>query len=272
MDNVFGNVALNYGFRVFLRSKEYKDGEDFNSFFCNVIRVLVLIYGETDIINAYKMDSFPTLIEIVTKYGFKESDFNDLLNNLQTFYDKGDNLVIATPLFIDIQKRLIDMFALKRKQVKVTDDEILEFSKLLYLKEDITPIKKKLYDLYTPNNDCIRNYLDYQMYNVSHKFTFTEYRDLALNKDAYQLAGFNANEILNMSDEEITNINNKVYHFFRIKENDVHKKSHLDEAVSYYKKYGNTITSGSGTVDLLLLLSIVATILLVIIVIGISMR
>ena len=74
---------------------------------------------------------------------------------------------------------------------------------------------------------------------------------------------------MRMKDSEIENINNKVYHFFRIKEADLNKRSRLENAIAYYKKYGNTITSGNGYVDLLLILGIVSTGLMFIILIGI---
>ena len=62
----------------------------------------------------------------------------------------------------------------------------------------------------------------------------------------------------------------KVYHFFRIKDNDLNKRGRLDEAIRYYKKYGNTITSGNGYVDLLLLMSVIATGLMLVVLVGIQ--
>ena len=102
------------------------------------------------------------------------------------------------------------------------------------------------------------------MYEVSHNYTFNALKEVALRAEAYQLAGYNAVEVMNMKEEDILNINNKVYHFFRIKDNDTNKRGRLEEAINYYKKYGNTITSGNGYVDLLLILSVIATSLMLI--------
>ncbi len=73
-----------------------------------------------------------------------------------------------------------------------------------------------------------------------------------------------------MKEEDILNINNKVYHFFRIKDTDTNKRGRLEDAIAYYKKYGSTMTTGNGYVDLLLLLSVITTGLMVVVLIGIQ--
>ena len=73
-----------------------------------------------------------------------------------------------------------------------------------------------------------------------------------------------------MSDKDIENVNNKVYHFFRIKDSDLNKRKRLESAIEYYKKYGNTLTSGNGYVDMLLLSGMIATGMMVITIIVIN--
>ena len=123
----------------------------------------------------------------------------------------------------------------------------------------------------TPNSEEISHYLNSKLFEQKHKFTLTEYKDIALSKDAYQIAGFNPVEIMNMSEKEIENINNKVYHFFRIRDNDLNKRNRLESAIDYYKKYGNTITSGKGYVDSLLLSGFIATGFMILTIIAIKL-
>ena len=160
--------------------------------------------------------------------------------------------------FLSIQKSLIDMFMLKKSHVLISDDEIEQFKNLLYTKEDANPSKFAFYSKYTPESDEIKNYYNNELFKLSHIYNFTEFNDLLLSSEAYQLAGYNFPEIQNKKESEIQNINNKVYHFFNIKDSDENKRVRLENAILYYKKYGSPEHS-NGYVNLLLVLSMVAT-------------
>ena len=95
--------------------------------------------------------------------------------------------------------------------------------------------------------------------------------NISLSKEAYQIAGFNPIEVMNMSEKEIENVNNKVFHFFRIKDTDINKRKHLESAIDYYKKYGNNLTSGNGYVDSLLLAGFIATGVMVLTIVAIKL-
>lgn len=265
---IFINDAISSSIQNYLNYKSNPNREEFNSFLVIVIRALTLIYGELDIINPYRTNNERGFNENIKKFGLSDNELLEFKEELQNYYLNDLNKVSNEELFINIQKKLIDMFVLRKSHVLVTDEEVNEFKSLLYTKDDINPSKFALYNLYTPNSVELINYLNSKLYEIKHEFKFTEYKDIALTSDAYQLAGFNAIEVMNMKEEEILNVNNKVYHFFRIKENDNNKRARLDDAILYYKKYGNTITSGNGFVDLMLLVSVVATILMVIVVVG----
>ncbi len=262
--NIFINEAFTNSIRDYLTYKNNPSREEFNSFCVMVIRTLIQIYGELDIVNPYRTNGERGFKDNLKKFGCSEEFLESFFNDVQTFYANQDNDEIGKELFLKIQENLVDMFVLRKKHVLVTDEEMEKFKSLLYTKNDTTPSKFLLYNKYTPNDDTILHYLSSKLYEIAHDFTFNVYKDVTLSADAYQLAGYNAVEVMNMKEEDILNINNKVYHFFRIKDNDINKRGRLEEAIRYYKKYGNTITSGNGYVDLLLLLSIIATTLMLI--------
>ncbi len=265
---IFINEAINKGIENYLKYKENPEKEEFNSFLVIIIRSLIIIYGELDIINPYKTNNERGFDTNLQKFGLSDTDLQEFKRQVLLFYQNPENEIIKKELFVSIEKTLIDMFALRKKNVTVNDEEIALFKSVLYLKGDTNPFKMDLYNKYTPNADILLHYLNTKLFEVKHNFTFTEFKDVALSAEAYQLAGFNAVEVMRLKEEEIENVNNKVYHFFRIKDNDLNKRGRLEDAISYYKKYGNTITTGNGYVDLLLLLSVIATGLMLVVLIG----
>lgn len=268
--NTFINEAIGSSIQNYLTYKGNPNREEFNTFLVMIIRTLVLIYGELDIVNPYRTNSERGFDDNLKKFGFSEEKLQEFKQEMLSFSQNSENDEVCKDLFVNLQKKLVDMFVLRKSHVMVTDEEIAQFKSMLYTKNEFNPSKFALFNKYTPNSDEILNYLNSKMFEISHDYTFTEYKEVSLGADAYQLAGFNAVEVMNMKEEDILNINNKVYHFFRIKDTDVNKRSRLEDAITYYKKYGNTITSGNGYVDLLLLLSVIATGLMLIVLVSIQ--
>lgn len=270
--NIFVNEAFTTAIKKYIDFKNSPDSEEFNSFLVVIVRILTLIYGELDITNPYRTNNVVGLSGFdanLKKYGLSDNLLNEFKNQMLTYYQNENNIEILKEYFIKIQRMLVDMFILKRSHVLVDVPEINELRDLLYLNDDKNNIKKALYDKLSPESDEIKNYLSSRLFEQEHNFIFTEYKDIALSQEAYKLAGFNIVEVMNMSDQEIENINNKVYHFFRIKDTDLNKRKRLETAIDYYKKYGNAITSGNGYVDMLLLSGIVATGLMVVVLVAI---
>lgn len=256
---VFVNDAFSSAIKKYLESKDAPESEEFNSFLVVVIRALIFIYGELDIINPYRTNHIAGFDANLKKYGLSDTLLEEFKAEMLNFYQNISNTSTLRNSFIKIQKILIDMFILKKSHVVISDDEIQDFQKLLYFKDDVQPIKAQFYQMVTPDSNEILYYFNSKLFGQKHNFVLTEYKEIALSQEAYQLAGYNIVEVMNMSDKEIENINNKVYHFFRIKDTDLNKRKRLESAVRYYKKYGNAITSGNGYVDMLLLSSIIAT-------------
>ena len=65
--------------------------------------------------------------------------------------------------------------------------------------------------------------------------------------------------ISQLDEQTLGQLNNKILNFFKIDPNEVEKNERLKEAISYYQRYGNSITTGNGYVDILLLMSVIVT-------------
>ncbi len=269
--NALVNSAIDEAVKKYLQYKSTPENEEFHSFLVNVIKTLIYLYGELDIVNPYQTQTamaasvFDTNLK---KYGLSDQRLNDFKDNCLKYQENAQNIDILKTSFLEIQRILVEMFILKKDHVLISEEEEKEFQTYLYSKEDTDPLKLNLYNQLTPDSNEIILYYHSLLYSQKHKFVLTEYKDVALDKEAYQLAGYNIVEVMNMSEQEILNVNNKVYHFFRIKETDMNKRQRLESAIAYYKKYGNAITSGNGYVDMLLLSSVVATGLMVAIIIA----
>ena len=268
---IFVNQAFTIGLQKYLNYKDTPENAEFSNFLVIVIRALILIYGELDIVNPYRTNNQSGaggFDDNLKKFGLSDSLLMEFKQQCLQYFQNEQNLDLLKLSFLNVQRILIDMFALKSSHVVVSDEEKEQFKSLLYMKEDTNASKNELYLKLTPNSHEIANYFSSKMFEQKHNFVLTEYKDVALDSEAYRLAGYNIVEIMNMSEQEILNINNKVYHFFRIKETDTNKKKRLESAILYYKKYGNAITTGNGYVDMLLLSSIIATGLMVAVIVA----
>ncbi len=275
MDNsIFVNEAIDYAIKTYMNNKTEPEGELFNSFLVVVIRALVFIYGELDILNPYRTKNIKGLGGLdsnLKKYGLDDTTLEDFKTRLQVFYQNQNNDEIARENFIAIERILVIMFANRAKHVLLTQNDVSDFKKYLYTSEIDNVYRKNLYDKYTPNSMMIEHFLGFKVYEATHDLIFTEYKENLLRMDAYKILGYNEVDIIKMQPEQIAEINSKVYNFFGIKITDENKKMRLDSAITYYKKYGRALTSGNGYVDMVLLASVLATALMIMVIVGINL-
>ena len=215
-----------------------------------IIRTLIAIYGDI-IINCFITKNTETFIKEINKYGFKYYD--EFINSFTKFcqFIKEPNIFLQKT-----EEYLIDMLFLKKKSEKLTFNEI------------ITIILKDYSDFYHLKD--LDYYFAKQNFMSEHTFDLTAIKKTMLFMDAYALLGYSIKDISNMTSEELDKVNSKVYKFFKIDESEPNKNDLLIDAVNYYKRNKNRLTSGNGFVDFLLLISIVCTILFVLLLISIK--
>lgn len=270
MKTCFINEAFEKAIVDYLNNKEQPEGVMYNSFLVVVIRLLINIYGELDIINPYQIKSEKTFDDNLMKYGLNIEELAEFKRLLDGFYriEKKNISSIKREeniYFIETQKKIIDMFNLKKFNYGITDDERKEFFDLLY----------------TPGTSNVLR-LSYNFLNASNIYEIAEYFKNAMLKEVkkeekekdllpietYKLFGINLPKLIKMNNEEITKLNNNIYKSFDISENAINKDYLLEKSIKEYKMKNSPITTGNGYVDILLIMSVIVTTIMIVVIFG----
>ena len=84
-EEYFVNIAFDTGIKSYL-SIENKEGIKYNSFLVVVIRLLVLIYGEADILNPFYLNNKVVFLNNLAKYGMAKSDIAVFKEEFLNYY------------------------------------------------------------------------------------------------------------------------------------------------------------------------------------------
>ena len=266
----FINEALNKGLEDYLSSKDKPEGVLYNSFLVVVIRMLISIYNELDIINPYKTRNVDIFDANLMKYGAKKEKIDTFKRLLDGFYtiEKRNETSLrreSNIYFIEVQKNLIDLFNYKRFNYGVTDKEVKEFFDLLYTPGTSSALRQSYNYLNAENIYEIAEYYNSETEkNVQN--AEKEKKDL-LSFDLYKLFNVSISDLSKMSSEEILKLNRNIYKSLDVSENAINKEYLLQEKIKELTNPKTPLTSGNGYVDILLIMSIIVTVLMAIIVI-----
>ena len=267
MGKTFVNQAFSDAIELYLKFKNNKESSEYHSFFVVVIRTLVYIYGELDIINPYITQNevnMGGLDNNLNKYGFPNDKIQDFKNQFLLYQEQKQQGKKPNSAFLKIEKYLIDMFLYKKRYNSISDEELHEFQNLLYLPQNSNQIMQTELEENVVQKEELWLYFQSKHYETTHAFALEEIKRYTLLPDAYFLLGYNMNQIESMTDQDLTSVNKQIFDFFRVDINQPNKDEMLEKAVNYYKRYGNRLTSGNGYVDLLLFLSIIATVIFIV--------
>lgn len=90
-----------------------------NDIYINIIKCLVFIYGDLDLINPSITKDSKALIENMTKYGCSKDEITEFFD----YFNKYD--------LFNVAKKLIDMYVYKQKILCLDDNNKKEFERLL---------------------------------------------------------------------------------------------------------------------------------------------
>ena len=192
----FINPVLSHAIEMYLKYKDHPEDPNFSEFTVMVVRTLVFIYGELDILNPYithnehMMGGFDSNI---TKYGFSIDALTDFKNQFLKFVEEQQKNIRPNSAFIKIQKYLIDMYSYKQKTMNLPIDQLMLFKKYLYIPENGEKIAE--INRYLINPQEIIGYLNSKIYETNHNFILEPVKRETLNTDAYILLGYNMNQI-----------------------------------------------------------------------------
>ena len=262
MNSFFINDALTKAIDDYQKSYTNQQGVLYNSFLVVVVRMLINIYSELDIVNPLSISNEELFKNNLTKYGYTKNRVNLFLENLRNYYrieeyNAHNTTKFRNDYFIIVQKDLIDMFIAKKNNYQVTEEETKYFYELLYTPSSPNPLRVSFNFLMTDNALEVDNYFKTQLANSGKKLIPEEKH--YLNIKAYELLNYSMDDIRGMDSKGVDRVNTQVYDYFKIRENAINKDYLLDRAIEALERENNKVTSGNGFVDILLVLSIIAT-------------
>lgn len=245
MKNIFINDFIECGISNYLLMNDNKIYEKEHIFEIYVIKALCQIYGEINIINPYKIQSENSFKCNLLMFGLLEKEM-DLLFSYFAKYEEwlnSDN-VSKTDLTIKIEKMLINMILIKCRK-RVISEESLEWFDLFF--DPVDNNLSKLHSLITIDNDVIPNYWKRKKLGLSNKVSLIDVRTDLLARDDYATYGINIKDVEKMNHEQVKVLNDK------IQEKEKKNRNVL------FKPKKMIISTGSGFVDTIMLLSIMTT-------------
>jgi len=267
----FINEAFEKAINDYLNSRDKKESVLFNSFLVVVIRMLSNIYGELDIINPYQVKDEHAFNSNLMKYGMKEEGVQEFKRLLDGFYKiERKNMTClkreSNIYFIEVQKKLIDMFNLKRLNFGLTDSDRKDFFDLLYTPGTSNALRLSYNYLNAENVYEVAEYFKKETEKKKVKLEEKEKEHELLPFDTYKLFGFNVADLSKMDKNDISEINSEIYESFDIKENAINKEYLLEESIKAYKMRRNAVTTGNGYVDILLIMSVIVTTIMIVVI------
>lgn len=257
--NIFINEAFTIGIKKYLENKENND------FLTVVIKTLINIYGELDIINPYKTNTESGMggfDENIIKYGYSKENLSLFKQDMMDYYLTKEQ--VPNKYFNKIEKDLIDMFFLKINSVNHDETIFNNFKSYLLFNNEKSIDKTE-----------IERYFSYKlkMLNTDIKYQLVE--NNTLSKEAYEILGYSYDNIIKMSKNELFDINNKVFDYFKIDQTKDDKYIRLDQSIMYYKEFGykESKKEENGYVEFLLLSGFIAvSILAITVIVGVLAR
>ena len=267
MKEYFINEAFDKAISLYLESKENPEGIIYNSFLVVVIRMLVNIYGELDIVNPYKVMNEEAFDTNLMKYGAKKELIDHLKRLMESFHEiakRNDVLKVKEDniYFVEIQKRVIDLFNSKRINYGVTESDTKEFFDLLYTPGTSNVLRMSYNYLNADNIYEVAEYYKNGM-NIKNEPKKEDKKEL-LGFDIYNYFNYTIADLSKMNNNEVKELNKEIYKSLDIRENAINKDYLLKEKIKELTTKKESVTTGNGYVDILLIMSIIVTVVMVI--------
>jgi len=247
--DIFINEGINQGIVNYIKYMNNEEIDKVHYFEFYVIKTLTIIYGEINIINPFKLKKEESFYKNLSLFGLKKSELNLFINYLDEYnkwLNKPDSLK-KTKLITQIQTIIINMILLKSNFHKISNEEILKYDEFLKPEEGDL---KKVYDLISLDSEFTKSFWERKKHHISPGITLEKVEPVLLPEDEYIKFGFTMEELKKLPNMKINEINDKIL------------KQKAEEEAGGRAKFDPrklVLTSGSGFVDTLVLLSIIVT-------------
>ena len=265
MGCVFINEEFDSAIKSYILKKNEPWDKEYNKFLVVIIRMLVNIYGELDILNPYYSLNEYALKDNLKKCGASDNQVDNLFfmftmySNIEKSGATGKG---ANSYFILLQKLLIDLFVLKKINGTLEEDDYNKFFDLLYTPVTSDPLRQSFNYLNSVDIYEVAKYYQEEI-NKAVPQKKHENKEL-LDLNIYKLFNFKLSDISKMNNDEVKEVNKEIYSYFDIDDNTMNKKYLLDEEIKKLLYERNKVTTGNGYVDILLVMSIIVTTIMVI--------
>ena len=224
--NIFINEALNSGI------VNYLNKENSDDFITVIVDTLVSIYGELDIINPYKTKNESSIGGFdynLSKYGYSKENISIFKKNVMNFYTTKEQK--PNKYFNLIEKNLIDMFFSKYKSVDKSKLDIELF------KSKLTFEGNPLNEMYSDDKNEIEKYYNLKKNEIDYNITYEMIVEDKLSDEAYTSLGYSLDNIKDMNEQQILEINNKIFEHYNINKDSEDRYVRLEQALEYYKEF-----------------------------------
>ncbi len=260
MNEYFVNEAFEIALVNYEKYKDHTNNVNYNSFIVVVVRSLMSIYTEKEILNAFHKKNEASLDNVLIKYGADVNIINDFKNTLSLYYIDSKNKKVPNKYINEVEKMIIDLYMLKKMTVDITLSKREEFLDLLY-----TPFSSSdiiISDNFLNNKDIYEIYNYFDRKDLATVKLSVDESKVLLTPSAYKVINKNYTDICLLTPSEILDINKSVYDALEVDEKASNFDYKFDEAL--FKFYHNNLNSVSnGFVNILLVIGIVLAIVFI---------
>lgn len=160
---VFISNSINESIETYINFKDKDYSLEYNSFICSIFRMLVLIYGEEELVDSYDKKSSEDFDNILMKYGLDVSKLDEFKINFEKYYKMKEkystkSIKKKNKFFNLVQKNVIDMLIQKKNMESIDDNILNEFYDLLFTANSKSFYQKSVAVLEAYNPYEIDNY------------------------------------------------------------------------------------------------------------------
>lgn len=246
---LFINESIENGIKCYKEYQRFKTFDKKHLFEFYVIQIFVMLYGNIDILNSYELKNENSFINNLTRYGLSKKEARrcvELLGDYSKWLNSKNS--IKTSIIEEIKIIMVNMVILKGINSSISDNDYDYFNKFfmneLYGLDSIVNIVSD-----NPNSS-IKYWKNKKAFLDGTTIKFQKIAPELLDEKSYEEYGLDVQKIKGLSNQSISQLNDKI----------------LIEDEKYKKKKNKfvlplkvVITSGNGFVDTLVLLSVMAT-------------
>jgi hypothetical protein len=259
---IFINEAIDIGIKNYLKNNN-EQIDTAHSFETKVIILLINIYGEINIINPYKLNDQKAFTTNLAFYGLPYAS----IQNFIKLMDEYENWLTSsnTPkndILEKISIILMEMVLYKNKSQKINQTEYSIYDDFFNYKEQFLHKINEISSINPEKVPFLWNIKKaYFSFLNNRKFTFKPILPNLLSEEQYKAYGISMKEVNQLSNQAIAKLNDKIL-------SDIDDENAGGRNKS--KPLQLVLTSGSGFVDTIVLLSIMATEIMVGLIIAIT--